>query len=550
MNSKHIFIFFLLIMTGKASAQCTETPENKVLLVGDSWAFFMSVDQTLNNVFNKWGHSGYRYFTNLTLAENGAETDDFLTAEKQQEIVNQLNANPSIEFVHLSIGGNDVLGDWNVNFTQEQTDSLEQKVSERLLAVIDFIKSAKPGIRILWSGYVYPNFEEVVESFAPFQTNHPFYGTWEGMGFPDFLQLNNLLNEFSAEVEAYTLTDPQVDFINCTGLMQYTFGQNAPLGVSPGGTYPAMTAPLPAGFPEYPSPRNSMRDYGITKDCFHLSAPGFNDLIDYHTRKFYHKLLMDDFYALAPAGNTCGSVSQNGNTSAQLKLGKENGTDYSAALSFNLSGMTDTSIAKASVFLRRESLSGTNPVGSSTLQLKIKSGFFGTSADIEATDVSAVSDAQGAPCLFGSNSGTGHWLRLDLPVSFLPYLQSGENVQFLLSSSAATEGTMVFSNGTDPELAPVLNIRYGSALSPVQEFASEKADVRIFPNPTDDGILNLVQNPAGSFDRAEVYDIAGKSVTNLTITGSSLDISSLPAGMYVLRLAGKAGQISRRIIKN
>lgn len=548
MKSKFILAAFLILVAGKANAQCSETPENKILLVGDSWAFFMSVDQTINNVLNKWGHSGYRYFTNLTLAENGAETDDFLTAEKQQEIVNQLNANPGIEVVHLSIGGNDVLGDWDVSFTQEQTDSLKNKVSERLLAVIDFIKSAKPGIRILWSGYVYPNFEEVVESFAPFQTNHPFYGTWEGMGYPNFLQLNNLLNEFSAEVEAYTDTDSQVDFINCTGLMQYTFGQNAPLGVAPGGTYPAMTAPLPAGFPEYPSPRNSMRDYGITKDCFHLSAPGFNDLIDYHTQKFYHKLLMDDFYALAPAGNTCGSISSGGTIGEIMKLGKESGTDYSTALSFSMAGMTDTSIAKASIFLRREALSGINPVGSSTLQLKIKAGFFGASADVEATDVSALSDAQGDPCLFGSNSGNGHWLRLDLPVSFLPFLQSGQNVQFLLSSSATAEGTVIFSNGTDPELAPVLNIRYGTVLSGVEELTPMKADVRVFPNPTE-GILSLVQNPAGSFNTADMLDITGKWLMRLPINGSDLDISFLPAGIYVMQLSGNAGSITKRVIK-
>ena len=132
--------------------------------MGDSWAFFMGVDQTINTVLEKWGHSGYTYFTNLTIAENGAETDDFLNPDKQAEIQARIDEFPSIEVVHLSIGGNDVLGDWHISFTQQQTDSLRDAVQERLLEVIEFIKTTRPGIRILWSGYCYPNFGEVIGS--------------------------------------------------------------------------------------------------------------------------------------------------------------------------------------------------------------------------------------------------------------------------------------------------------------------------------------------------------------------------------------------------
>ncbi|MBK7239162.1 MAG: SGNH/GDSL hydrolase family protein [Flavobacteriales bacterium] len=144
-------------------SQCSEDATNKVLLVGDSWAFFMGVDQTINTVLERWGHSDARYLTNLTIAENGAETDDFLTAEKQDEIEARLIAEPSIKVVHLSIGGNDVLGDWNVEMTTQQTDSLEASVRARLVQVIDFILNVRPDVHVLWSGYMYPNFEEVIE---------------------------------------------------------------------------------------------------------------------------------------------------------------------------------------------------------------------------------------------------------------------------------------------------------------------------------------------------------------------------------------------------
>ena len=64
---------------GKIFAQCTEVDEPKVLLVGDSWAWFMNTDGTFNTVFKTWGHSNYKYICNSTLAVNGAKTDDVMT---------------------------------------------------------------------------------------------------------------------------------------------------------------------------------------------------------------------------------------------------------------------------------------------------------------------------------------------------------------------------------------------------------------------------------------------------------------------------------------
>ncbi|MBK9600223.1 MAG: hypothetical protein IPO60_18370 [Flavobacteriales bacterium] len=332
MQRRPILFLFAALLSIQAIGQCSEPSERKVLLVGDSWAFFMGVDQTINTVLDRWGHSNFTYFTNLTLAENGAETDDFQSAAKQNEIAAQLAANPSISVVHLSIGGNDVLGDWNVDFTQAQTDSLKDAVFARLVDVIEFIKSTRPDIHILWSGYMYPNFGEVIASAAPLSSSHPFYNTWSGMGFPTFAQLNQILIEFSDQVEAYTDADPRLDFVNVPGLMQYAFGQNSPLLIAPGGTYPPYTQPLPYGDPSYPSPRNSMRDYLLTKDCFHLSAAGYRDMISYHAQKFYQKYLMSDQYLLSEGGTRDGSVSDAGALSADLKMGALNGAFLHRAL--------------------------------------------------------------------------------------------------------------------------------------------------------------------------------------------------------------------------
>jgi hypothetical protein len=541
---KYLLLLLVTILSTTTSfAQCTETPQPKVLLVGDSWAFFMSVDRTINNVFKRWGHSNYTYITNTVIAENGAETDDFLKPDKQSEIQRLLDENPSIEVVHLSIGGNDVLGDWNINFTQQQTDSLKLSVEGRLIQVIDFIKSAKPGVKVFWSGYVYPNFNEVIET-SPLQNNHPFYGTWEGMQFPSFLELNTLLNDFSGLVEDYANNDPQIEFVNCTGLMQYTFGQNTPLGVAPGGTYAAGTVPLPAGDPSYPSPANSMRDYFLTKDCFHLSAKGYEDFISYHTQKFYHKFLMDDLYLLPEGNSQTGTASSTNNVYDSLFIGSKAGEQFATVLTFNTTTMPDTTVAKASIFLRRLSLEGTNPINNN-MEVRIVNGKFGPTINVDVVDFTATGDNSGNPCLFGSNSNDGHWIRLDLPETALPFIKNNEVTQFIIISPNTTDGKMAFYPSTDPDFAPVLNIAYRESSLSVGNFG--KKTFKVYPNPTNDKLT--IDNNNETIKSISMYDLLGKKIAVSLLNNNVLDVAGIPSGSYILEINTSRGSAQQRVVK-
>ncbi len=547
MNRIPTLLLCLFITYSSAYSQCSETNRDRVLLVGDSWAFFMGVDQTINNIFTRWGHSNQRYYTNLDLAENGAETDDFLQPDKQAEIQTRLNADPDIRVVHLSLGGNDVLGDWNVNFTQAQTDSLMNVVAVRLDSVIQFIKSVSPGIRIVWSGYTYPNFQEVIEELPSFlQSTHPFYDTWSDMGYPNFLQLNTILNDYSNYMETYAANDPQVDFIKAPGLMQYTYGQVDSLGVAPGGAYLPFTQPLPFGDPSYPSPRNSMRDYGLFRDCFHLSAGGYRDLIEYHTRKFYHKFLMDDQYMLSLGGTSDGSVGALGTVSNELHLGNTNGEAISTLVSFDTSVLPDTGIIGASIFLRRNALAGTNPI-TGTLEVKVAGGHFGATALVEADDFDATGDAMDVACRFGSNGGNGHWIRLDLPISILSFINQMDTTQFMISAPDASDGVVTFSDATDPEFAPVLNLKFGALSVDVNELASVLPGTRVYPNPTD-GLLFLDTNGA-VLHEALVFDPVGRLVLRSIDARAQLDLTSLPGGMYVVHLRTDQGTVVQRVVR-
>lgn len=538
---KHILLLGLMAsaFSSKSFAQCSENETPKVLLVGDSWAFFMSVDQTINDVLFDWGHTGYTYYTNLTLAENGAETDDFLLPAKQQEIQAKLNEFPSIEVVHLSIGGNDVLGDWNINFTQQQTDSLANAVLARLDSVITFIKSARPGIQILWSGYTYPNFEEVIESAAPFQTQHPFYGTWQGMGFPSFLQLNEVQNNFSNLILSFYANDAQVHYVPATGLMQYVFGQTSPLGVAPGGTYAPFSVPLPLGDPTYPSPKTTMRNYGLTRDCFHLSAAGYYELINYHAQKYYHKFLMDDYFALANASES-GSVAANGIVSADLNVGEVNASQVATVLSFDLV-IPDTTIESASLFLKVAEISGTNLLDAS-FELKLIDGQFGSQAAVESGDFSATGTAIGTPCVFGAKAA-GKWVRFDLPTSMISAINVGK-IQFSITSSNASSASVRFVDAIDPDFAPVLNLKFGVAPASLAENALES--IQLFPVPTD-GMLHV--NASADAELIAVTDLAGRTIDLQLDNNQTIDFSGVPTGVYFLNFRIGNSLVSEKIVK-
>jgi len=541
---KTIILTLLIVTTIRLSmAQCSENVLKRVLLVGDSWASFMNIDATFENVFKKWGHSNYTYTSNATIAFNGAVSDDFLDSSRLAAIRNELLQNPEIDIVHLSIGGNDVLGDWNVSFSPAQTDSLMYLVYNKVSSIIDSIKLMKPGLRIVWSGYVFPNFGEIINDLGALQSIHPFYGLWTGMGSPTFIQLNTILNSYSAMMDTLAQTDPQVEFVRCNGLMQYLFGQNTTMSVPPTSTYAPFTAPIDDGFPSFPSPKSSMRNYGVFRDCFHLSPASYDEFIRYQTRKFYHKFLMDDQYLPSEGGTRDGSVSSSGIVTNTLQMGSVNGEDVSLVLSFNTTLLPDTGIGTASIFIRREYISGNNPVQAGSLLLRIASGRFGNLEDVEGSDFASVGNASSTPCFFGSYQNDGDWIRIEVPSAMLPYITNDSITQFIISSYNAS-GSISFTNAIDPELAPILNLGFTANATATQEVVSS-AIIDVFPNPTD-GLL-FINSYGKNVTKITLFDTAGKILLQ-NGPMDVLDLTNYKHGIYILMITTQDSQTIKKII--
>jgi hypothetical protein len=72
----------------------------------------------------------------------------------------------------------------------------------------------------------------------------------------------------------------------------------------------------------------------------------------------------------------------------------------------------------------------------------------------------------------------------------------------------------------------------------------------IYPNPANDNLNIVFQDPIKGKVRMQIFDINGslaKSITQNSIESTSIDISTLESGMYILRIETADGSISEKL---
>jgi len=488
---KSILTVLFLISGITLNAQnCSTNQTPKILLIGDSWANFMHLNQSVQDALNNYGFSDLGQLSDNNLTFAGARTNDFLNdTAKLNDLRDEILANPTLDYVHLSIGGNDVIYTWDVNFTQQQTDVLFDTVYNRTLRIIDFIHSVNPNLQIVFSGYVYTNFGDVIGALPSFlQSQHPYYSTWSGMGLPDFQQLNNLLLSFTNRVKAYTAQQDRVHYVQALGLMQNFYGQNSPLSVPPSGTYAAGSAPIDTGYLNYPSPAAAMLSLGTIPftnfsitDCFHLSPNAFEVFMDYQFERFYMNRLMHDTVIKADFGAT---VRQSGQTSSLLELGNANQDESRLLLDFNYT-LPDTGVSAASLFLRRKSVQNGNVIDqASAIQVDLFYQQAGASASIGSDDFNDLPETGAIACIYGDLDKNKNWLRIDLPASFNPYLQNGD-FQLRISAQGVSGQKVEFFDSSNPENAAFIDLTFGaSQVLPSSVELSVDKSFNVYPNPS------------------------------------------------------------------
>jgi lysophospholipase L1-like esterase len=241
-----------------ATAHAAPALAARVVVFGDSWG--VPAAPALQAVFDAEGVNE----TVAGAATGGETAANLSSAPGLQHISNTLAANPDADLVHLSIGGNDFLGQWNASLTPAQEDALFQAIIADVETIVEHILAVRPGALVFWSSYDYPR---------PLPLGTP-------------AEVNAAGGRFA--VLAFALADAKgagLTYGDFTGLMQVTYGFD--------GTQPTIydpPFPIPPGDPSLPDPMWPSPAASFS-DSIHLTAEGYLVLAEAHYDAFYAALL-------------------------------------------------------------------------------------------------------------------------------------------------------------------------------------------------------------------------------------------------------------------
>lgn len=527
---KHLFTSLSLFALLFSYGQCNPATE-KMMVIGDSWAFFSWSGNSYNENLDRFGFSDVECYSTTGLAVNGAEASDYFTdPARVQELKDYINSNPDLKWVHYSLGGNDAMATWHKDMNAAEEGAVLDTIMMDIKAGIDTIHATNPDLKIIIAGYDFANFSETIETLpAVAQPFHPFYGTWDGMGQPTITEINTILTTASDRFTDSSLVWENVFFVNNLGLMQYEYGQINNLQVDPYGTYPQYTAPVPGGIMDYPTPLDALNFGG--NDSFHLNDAAYELFIKRHFREYYWKELRDYHHTVAANNaNENASLTATTQNSTSLRLGNDYVDDSDVLLSFNTSTFDDSYVLDgASLFIEIDTVSGASLEGID-VDVSIAAGFFGGAITVESTDYAAAGDETATLCAYGTLEEEGHWMRIDLPTSFYDHIDMNGTTQFKLSYTLADTNQFIdFKNIQDNAW---LDVRYTE--NPhvnVEEQVSEQP-MSVYPNPTNGWIKFDFD---GQVNSIEVYDLSGKLVHLEMINDNTANLGHLRNGMYVIK---------------
>ena len=120
---------------------------------------------------------------------------------------------------------------------------------------------------------------------------------------------------------------------------------------------------------------------------------------------------------------------------------------------------------------------------------------------------------------------------------------SGLNSQIIFTSDGTTTYYIMVEGYSSNNGAFTMNI---SGTLGVDD--NEIENMRIYPNPTNDGFVNILSSEMGD-KFVELFDINGRKVLSTLINDDRLDVSSLDAGFYLTKVTiGGKTSITKLII--
>ena len=529
LSSYCIFLFICLSMS--ANAQCDESA-TKIMVMGDSWAFFSWQGDSYNENLDRFGFSDIEARSNLSISILGSKASNYFNkTSRKKAVIDFLEKNSDIEIVHFSLGGNDILRAWHKDMNSFEEDSVLNKIIHDIRGAMDTLWAYKPSLDIHFAGYEYPNFAETISTISPpwLQKQHPFYDLWDEMGKPNIVELNSIIRKSTQYFIDSIANHKNVSFVNNLGLMQWHYGQQKKLKTNPFGTYQPHTVPLPGGDINYPTPLVALNADGL--DSYHLKDKAFEVFIKRQFEEFYWSYFRNADTTFVGIPNQNGSTS-NSRISDTLFMGNSNNHLLKSVLSFDTKLNSHKVIKSASIFIQREKLFGKNLIDENLI-LEIKTGHYGASSRLELDDFDAPSDSMSNACTFGNLQKDGYWMRVDVPKSLLPFINKNGTTQFKLNYHLSEENR--FINFTNELKSILLDVRYEDVITNIGQTSYDNiSNIILSPNPCDE-IINLLVNEA-EIIRTEIYNMYGQLVHVSQNPTNKIHVQQLNKGHFIIKI--------------
>lgn len=298
-----------------AGACPATTPTPRVLLAGDSWAQYMWDDDAHNAIFDKFGQAD-KLAVSRSLGSNpgagysgpeyavsGSEAREWVDTANYPWIANvvaELLAEPTIDTVMFSLGGNDVLagkseGGWYKDMDLDVPGS-EQALFDRILAdsatITDAFTAVRPQVDVLVSSYEYPNFNVTPIFVCLFYAcpKRDDLSRDPTNALVTDAELNAMILYVESTRIAWINADPRLHFDHGVGEMHHYYGD----GISPPGVLPRPGQhapdyePFPGGNPNQPTLRENFRLVsGFSADPIHLNPAGYRYKVAVQTESHF-----------------------------------------------------------------------------------------------------------------------------------------------------------------------------------------------------------------------------------------------------------------------
>ncbi|HOQ31162.1 MAG TPA: SGNH/GDSL hydrolase family protein [Candidatus Hydrogenedens sp.] len=266
LRKKHfvsILVIFLLCSFVLPLSASAKTP--RILMVGDSWAWFMYLNRSLRDALEDMGLGEYEEIGIFTTVP-GSEASQWVNPKWLEQVRKELDNYPTIDIIHLSVGGNDFLNNWRIDMPPEAKEALFQQVVRDTETIIRALLDMKPNLHVALIEYDFIN---------------------KSRGKARCQELNMAGVELSRRRMEMCKNIDRCFYIQTYGLMQYHFGVANDI--------PPHTVPLPGQYPDYkPFPGGNPDYCNDTKammDNVHLSSEGYYYLAKYCIEVIYKQWL-------------------------------------------------------------------------------------------------------------------------------------------------------------------------------------------------------------------------------------------------------------------